>query len=68
LVKTLNCDIKDYDSCEKELKRYVYNLFVWKEVNEKFSSQWRILKNIVDNNIFDGDWPELCDYCYYMRD
>ncbi|MBR6908021.1 hypothetical protein IKN40_06100 [bacterium] len=28
LVKTLNCDIKDYDSCEKELKRYVYNLFV----------------------------------------
>ena len=68
LVKTLNCDIKYYDSCEKELKRYVYNLFVWKEVNEKFSSQLRILKNKVDNNILDVDSPELCDDCYYMRD
>ena len=68
LVKTLNCDIKEYDSCEKELKRYVYNLFVWKEVNEKFSLQLRILKNKVDNNIFDVDQPELCDNCYYMED
>ena len=68
LVKTLNCDITDNDSCVKELKRYVYNLFVWKEVNQKFSSQLRILKNKVDNNIFDVDQPELCDNCYYMED
>ena len=66
LVKTLNCDSSNSDWCANVIKQYVYNLFIWKESNEKFTSQLNKLKKKVDNGEFNAHLSNFCEDCHFI--